>query len=129
MGAPKILSELEVVKTARKGITKKTINDIIQMTGMTQAEFARYLNVTPRAIQRKDVNEHLSTNTSEKALIISNLYSRGSQVLSSLENFKLWMETPNVALGNVPPKEYLDTFSGIEYLMDELGRIENGFML
>ncbi|HEY4785254.1 MAG TPA: MbcA/ParS/Xre antitoxin family protein, partial [Bacteroidales bacterium] len=65
---------------------------------------------------------------SEKALLISNLYGKGSQLFGSIDNFKEWMDTSNIALGNVKPKEYLDTFSGIEYLTEELGRIEHGFM-
>jgi putative toxin-antitoxin system antitoxin component (TIGR02293 family) len=129
MGALKLLSDIEVVKTARAGITKETINEIIRNTGMTQVEFAKYINLTTRAIQRKDNHEKLSINISEKALLISNLYSRGSQLFEGIDNFKEWMNTSNLALGNVKPKEYLDTFSGIEYLMEELGRIEYGFMI
>lgn len=129
MGALRILTELELVKSAREGITKKKIDDIIKITGMTQSEFGKYIDLTPRAIQRKGWDERLSKSSSEKALLISNLYSKGSQIFDGTDNFKLWMDSPNMALGNVKPKEYLDTFSGIEYLMEELGRIEHGFML
>lgn len=129
MGALRILTDLELVKSAREGITREKINDIIKMTGMTQEEFGRYINLTSRAIQRKRLNDKLSTSISEKALLIFNLYGKGSQLFGSIEEFKEWMDTPNLALGNVKPKEYLDTFSGIEYLTEELGRIEHGFMM
>jgi putative toxin-antitoxin system antitoxin component (TIGR02293 family) len=128
MGAFKLLSDLELVKTAREGITKKTVNEIIKLTGLTQIEFSNYINLTTRAIQRKDENEKLSKAISEKALLISNLYCKGSDVLGSIDNFKEWMDTANVALGNIKPKEYLDTYSGIEFLNDELGRMEHGMM-
>jgi putative toxin-antitoxin system antitoxin component (TIGR02293 family) len=129
MGALRILTELELVKSAREGITKKDVNNIIKMTGLTQVEFGKYIDLTSRAIQRKSLNDKLSTSISEKALLISNLYNKGSQAFEGIDNFKEWMDTPNLALGNVKPKEYLDTFSGIEYLMEELGRIEHGFMV
>jgi putative toxin-antitoxin system antitoxin component (TIGR02293 family) len=129
MGALKLLSDLELVKTAREGITKKTVNEIIKLTGLTQIEFSNYINLTTRAIQRKDENEKLSITISEKALLISNLYCKGSDVLGSIDNFKEWMDTTNYALGNIKPKEYLDTYSGIEFLNDELGRMEHGMML
>lgn len=129
MGALKLLSDIELVKTAREGITKETFNEIIRNTGLTQVEFAKYINLTTRAIQRKDIHEKLSINISEKALLISNLYSRGSQIFDGVDHFKEWMDTVNMALGMVKPKEYLDTYSGIEYLMEELGRIEQGFMM
>jgi putative toxin-antitoxin system antitoxin component (TIGR02293 family) len=129
MGALRILTELELVKSAREGITKKDVNNIIKITGLTQVEFGKYIDLTSRAIQRKSLNDKLSTSISEKALLISNLYGKGSQAFEGIDNFKEWMDTPNLALGNVKPKEYLDTFSGIEYLMEELGRIEHGFMV
>lgn len=129
MGALRILTELELVKSAREGITKKDVNNIIKITGLTQVEFGKYIDLTSRAIQRKNPNDKLSTSISEKALLISNLYGKGSQVFEGIDHFKEWMDTTNLALGNVKPKEYLDTFSGIEYLTEELGRIEHGFMV
>jgi Uncharacterized conserved protein len=129
MGALRILTDLELVKSAREGITKEKVNDIIKMTGLTQVEFGRYIDLTTRAIQRKNLTDRLSKSISEKALLIYNLYGRGSQIFGDIEDFKDWMDTPNIALGNVKPKEYLDTFSGIEFLTEELGRIEHGYML
>jgi putative toxin-antitoxin system antitoxin component (TIGR02293 family) len=129
MGALRILTDLELVKSAREGITKEKINDIIKITGMTQGEFGKYINLTSRAIQRKSLNDKLSTSISEKALLIFNLYGKGSQIFEGIDDFKEWMDTSNIALGNVKPKDYLDTFSGIEYLTEELGRIEHGFMV
>ena len=129
MGALRILTDLELVKSAREGITKEKVNDIIKMTGLTQVEFGHYIDLTTRAIQRKNLTDRLSKSISEKALLIYNLYGRGAQIFGDIEDFKDWMDTPNIALGNVKPKEYLDTFSGIEYLTEELGRIEHGYML
>lgn len=129
MGALRILTDLELVKSAREGITKEKVNDIIKMTGLTQVEFGRYIDLTSRAIQRKNIGDRLSKSISEKALLIYNLYSRGSQLFGGIDEFKEWMDTTNIALGNIKPKEYLDTYSGIEYLTEELGRIEHGFMV
>ena len=129
MGALRILTELELVKSAREGITKEKVNDIIKMTGLTQVEFGRYIDLTSRAIQRKGLDDRLSKSISEKALLIYNLYGRGGQIFGDIDEFKEWMDTVNIALGNVKPKEYLDTYSGIEYLNEELGRIEHGYMV
>ena len=128
MGALRILTDLELVKSAREGITKEKVNDIIKMTGLTQVEFGKYIDLTTRAIQRKGLSDKLSKSISEKALLIFNLYGKGSQIFGGIDDFKEWMDTINIALGNVKPKEYLDTYSGIEYLTEELGRIEYGLM-
>ena len=63
---------------------------------------------------------------SEKALEITQLYSRGEEVFGSLILFEKWMDTSTAALGNKKPKAFLDTSLGIEILMEELGRIEHG---
>jgi putative toxin-antitoxin system antitoxin component (TIGR02293 family) len=125
---PDILNESEVVYAARIGVTRKQVNDIIGITGFTLNEMGQYVHVAPRTLQRKKLNEKLPSDISEKVLLIQNLYLRGSIVLGSLPAFKQWMSLPNIALGGSMPKEFLDTFSGIEYIMQELGRIEHGFV-
>ena len=42
--------------------------------------------------------------------------------------FEIWLNTLNVALGGIKPKDVLDSAFGIEWLMDELGRIEHGVL-
>jgi putative toxin-antitoxin system antitoxin component (TIGR02293 family) len=125
---PDILSESEVVYAARAGVTRRNVNDMLTITGFTLNEMGQYVHVTPRTLQRKKLNEKLPSDISEKVLLIQNLYIRGSQVLGSLPAFKQWMSLPNIALEGNMPKEFLDTFSGIEYIMQELGRIEHGFV-
>ena len=123
-----ILSGNDLLKAARDGITKEMVNAIIRSTGLSLNEFGHYIHLTARAIQRKKLNEKLSPGASERALLISNLYNKGCEVFGSKDKFKEWIESKNIVFSNAKPKEYLDTFSGIEYLMEELGRIEHGFM-
>lgn len=122
-----ILEESEVVYAARAGVNKEKINDIILMTGFTLNEMGKYVHVTPRTLQRKKPGDKLPIDTSERVLLIQNLYAKGSIVLGNLQLFQNWMATPNMAFDGAKPKDFLDTFSGIEFLMQELGRIEHGF--
>jgi putative toxin-antitoxin system antitoxin component (TIGR02293 family) len=128
MATINILSGNDLLNAARDGITKEMVNAIIRSTGLSLNEFGRYIHLTARAIQRKKLNEKLSPGASERALLISNLYNKGCEVFGSKDKFKEWIESKNIVFSNAKPKEYLDTFSGIEYLMEELGRIEHGFM-
>lgn len=43
------------------------------------------------------------------------------------EKFYNWLNTKNQAMGGEKPVSYLDTFSGIQLVMDELNAIEYGF--
>jgi putative toxin-antitoxin system antitoxin component (TIGR02293 family) len=65
---------------------------------------------------------------SDKILQIAILYRTGNEVFGDKANFDTWLETKNVALGGVKPKELLDNTFGISLVRDELGRIENGVL-
>jgi putative toxin-antitoxin system antitoxin component (TIGR02293 family) len=122
-----ILQESEVVYAARAGVNRKKVNDIILMTGFTLNEMGKYVHVAPRTLQRKNPDEKLPSDISERVLLIQNVYIKGSIVMGSLQVFQNWMNTNNTALNGAKPKDFLDTFSGIEFIMHELGRIEHGF--
>lgn len=123
-----ILNESEVLYAARSGVTRRKVTDLMNLAGFTLAEMGQYVHVTPRTLQRKNSTEKLPTDISERVLLIQNLYYKGSKVFGHIDAFKQWMLQPNVALGEVAPKSFLDTFSGIELIMHELGRIEHGFI-
>ena len=122
-----ILNDSEIIFEARKGINRNRIIEVMSITGLTVEEMGQYIHITPRTLQRKDYKEMLPTDISEKVLLIQNLYARGSQVFGSLNTFKDWMNTPNITLEGAKPKDLMDTYSGIEYLKQELGRLEQGF--
>lgn len=122
-----ILNESEIVYAARAGVKREKINEIMSITGFSLTEIGQYTHVAPRTLQRKDPNEKLPSDISEKVLLIQNLYIKGPKVLGTLTDFQQWMANSNLAFGNAKPKDFLDTYSGIDFIMHELGRIEHGF--
>ena len=122
-----VLNDSEIVHEARKGITRSKVIEIMSITELTINEMGQYIHVSPRTLQRKDYKEYLPSEISEKVLLIQNLYARGSKTFNSLDAFKDWMNTPNITMEGSKPKDLLDTYSGIEYLKHELGRLEHGF--
>jgi putative toxin-antitoxin system antitoxin component (TIGR02293 family) len=123
-----IMSESEVLYASRAGITRQKVTDLMNLAGFTLAEMGQFMHIAPRTIQRKNSDEKLPSDISERVLLIQNLYHKGGKVFGDINAFKQWMLQPNLALGEVAPKTYLDTFSGIELLMHELGRIEHGLV-
>ena len=65
---------------------------------------------------------------SERILQIEILYSKGEEVFSNRGHFTKWLETKNLALGDILPLDLLKTSFGINLLMDELIRIEHGVL-
>lgn len=44
-----------------------------------------------------------------------------------MDKFHNWLNIENPVMGDEKPVSYIDTFSGIQLLMDELNAIEYGF--
>lgn len=116
----------QFIQLIRKGIPKKSIDTILDRTGMSEADLARFLHVSLRTIQRRAPDELLDPSQSERLIELARLYTRGESVFGDLAGFIDWMETAIPALGQKAPHTFLDTSIGISILMDELGRIEHG---
>jgi putative toxin-antitoxin system antitoxin component (TIGR02293 family) len=114
------------LKLIRGGLTRGSLDTLMNKTGINIYELADILEVTDRTLRRYTSEEVLNKRLSERALEIAKLYSRGEEVFGDAISFNQWMNTEVPALGHRQPKSFLDTSMGIQMLMDELGRIEHG---
>ena len=114
------------IEVIRKGVPKKVLDHLLLKLGFTEDEMASFLHVSKRTLQRRAPQEALNQEQSERLIELARLYSKGAEVLGGIESFKRWMDTNIVSLGNKKPKDFLDTSIGINFLIDELGRIEHG---
>jgi len=64
---------------------------------------------------------------SDKEFLIAQLFKSGNDLFGSKDKFRNWLNTENLVMGNEKPDSYLDTFSSIQLVMDELNAIEYGF--
>lgn len=119
-------SDIDVLHLIKKGISKKALNATIQMMGISLDEMAEILHVSERTLRRFNDDTKLNTEQSERIMELTKLYYHAEEVLGSLDNVKVWMNTPILALGQQCPKYFLDTSLGIGMLNDILGRIEHG---
>ncbi len=121
------ISEKNFLIGARKGIQKSMLLSIARETGLTLKELSSYLRISTRSIQEKEPSQFIAPGPSERALYIAKLFKSGSEIFGSMEKFHNWLNIENSVLGGEKPVSYLDTFSGIQLVMDELNAIENGF--
>lgn len=119
-------NENDFIFCIRNGVPKKALNNLIKITGITNSELSAIIRTSDRTLRRYDPLRKLNAAQSERVIELAKLYSRGEEVFDNLESFKEWMNSTVMALGNKKPKEFLDTSLGIESLMEELGRIEQG---
>ena len=120
-------SEKDFLSVARKGIPKSKLLAIARESGLTLKELSSYLRISTRSIQEKEPSQYLAPGPSERALYIAKLFNTGKEIFGSMDKFHNWLNIENSAMGGEKPVSYLDTFSGIQLVLDELNAIEYGF--
>jgi len=121
------ISEKDFLIGARKGIQKSRLLSIARESGLTLKELSSYLRISTRSIQEKEPSQLIAPGPSERALYIAKLFKSGIDLFGSKEKFHSWLNSDNTVMGNEKPVSYLDTFSGIQLVLDELNAIEYGF--
>jgi putative toxin-antitoxin system antitoxin component (TIGR02293 family) len=121
------ISEKDFLIGARKGIQKSRLLSIARESGLTLKEISSYLRISTRSIQEKEPSQLIAPGPSERALYIAKLFKSGIDLFGSKEKFHSWLNSENTVMGNEKPVSYLDTFSGIQLVLDELNAIEYGF--
>ena len=121
-----IRNNVDFIGMIREGVPKKSLDHLMDNTGLTVAEISTIIRTSDRTLRRYTARQKLNPEQSERIIELARLYSRGEDVFGSMDAFKQWMNSTVVALGNKKPKTYLDTSLGINILMNELGRIEHG---
>ncbi len=119
-------STLDWVAAVRRGIAAGAVDALTSAVGLTQAELAAALGISPRTLVRRKKEGVLSSEESAKLLRLARVVVRAQEVFEDLAPALDWLMSPNRALAGVPPLSLLDTDIGAEAVLDTLGRIEHG---
>lgn len=58
----------------------------------------------------------------------SQMLKRGVEIFGDKESFMAWLHCPSLAFAGQTPLSLLHTPSGVEMVLDEIGRIEHGVL-
>ena len=120
---------LYVINEVRKGIAYSSFTNAVKNIPLTLREWSGILDLSERTLQRyKKEKRAFDTLQSEKIVQVTLLIRYGRDVFGDEKKFNLWLNTENLSIGNIKPKELLDSSFGIDLLKDELTRIENGIL-
>jgi putative toxin-antitoxin system antitoxin component (TIGR02293 family) len=120
---------LIIIDAVRTGIAFKDFENIISRTPFSLPEWANYLKISERTIQRNQKERKaFQPLQSERIIELAMLYDYGVEVFEKRDHFNVWLNTTSPVLGGRLPKELLDTKFGIGLVRDELGRIEHGVL-
>jgi putative toxin-antitoxin system antitoxin component (TIGR02293 family) len=119
--------EVNLTNMVREGVSFSYFSRLSDQIHLGTQEWADYLHLSERTIQRyKKEKKSFDPIYAERIVIIELLYKKGIEVFGAEDNFYTWMDTKSIALGQVKPKDLLDTSFGITMVYNELGRIEHG---
>lgn len=121
-----INSPHDLVDLARQGLFKSAIDSLAELLELPAKELVPYLHISERTLQRYDEQKKLSPELSDHVIQLARVYARAVEVFEDHNKAVKWLKYPLLALGGVTPISCLDNFSGIELVLDELGRIEYG---
>lgn len=118
-----------LIHATRDGIDYKSFNKVTGKIPFNTRDWAYLLHLSLRTLQRyKTVNQTFDPLQTEKILEIIMLFKLGKKIFGDEHKFTTWLETTNVAMGGIIPKELLDSSFGIHFIKDELMRIEHGVL-
>jgi putative toxin-antitoxin system antitoxin component (TIGR02293 family) len=119
-------SPMAKLEAIRKGLQPGAINDLIAVTGATQNDVSRWLDITEPTLRKHVQNtRELNLGISEHIIQLFELFNKGLDTFGSLDEFKNWLKHYNMGIDAVP-FDLLDTITGIGIVISELIRIDYG---
>ena len=123
-------NKLWMIMTIRQGVSYHLFDAIQKYTPFSEENWATFLNLSTKSLQRyKKDKTRFKPLHSEKIIELAEVTQIGLDVFDTMEQFKLWLETPSFALGKIKPMELLRDSYGKEMVIAELVRIDHGIFV
>ena len=123
-------NKMLIIRLIREGVPYSLFSLIKDITPFTEANWAEFLSVSTKTLERyKKSSQSFKPIHSEKIIEMAEVTNVGKEVFGDMEKFKLWLDTPNFALGNMKPMELLKDSYGKELVIGELTRINHGILV
>ncbi len=114
----------------RKGIPYSTVGLVKEALNLTDNEFADYLGISLRTLQRKrDSREKLSISEGDRLFRIARIFALAVSVLENEEMARKWLHRPQRGLGGRVPIHVIHTEAGAQEVEDLLEKIEFGVLV
>lgn len=125
-----LADKMLIIQAIRAGIPYSLFDLIQHYTPFTESDWAGLLDISGKSLQRyRQAGSHLFKPLhSEKIIEMAEVTKAGLDVFGDMEKLKLWLNTPNFALGKLKPIELLKDSYGKELVMGELTRINYGIL-
>lgn len=116
-----------MISVIKKGVPYSLFALIKDVTPFSESDWAHLLDLSAKSLSRyKQASKDFRPLQSEKIIEMAEVTRAGVETFGSIEKFRLWLETPNFALGSLRPLDLLKDSYGKEMVLSELVHIEHG---
>ncbi len=126
-----LTSKILIIIAIRAGIPYSLFDLIQDYTPFTDQDWAKFLDISTKSLHRyKTTSSYLFKSIhSEKIIEVAEVTKIGLDVFGNMDKFKLWLNTPNFALGRLKPIDLLKDSYGKELVISELISINHGILV
>jgi putative toxin-antitoxin system antitoxin component (TIGR02293 family) len=119
-------SDKDLREAIREGFPPAVVEELMRASGLTLAELASALDLSPRSLQRRRRSGRLARYESDRLYRLARLVALANEFLGDHERALHWLKRPNRALGGIAPVTAIDTEPGARQVENVLGRIAYG---
>lgn len=120
---------MRLMKALQTGLPSSALNHFKRATGLADNQVAELLRIGGRTLTRVRASKgRLSADLSDRLYAVASVYARAEQVFGDRETAIGWLNEPQFALRNRPPREFLSSEIGRRQVVELLNRIEHGFV-
>jgi len=119
-------SSTELRDAVRSGLPFSSFEALTKQLEISPQRFTAVFGIPPRTVARRKETRHLNPQESDRLYRVANTLSQAFEVLGSIDKARLWLKTPNRALGCEMPLDLLDTDIGTRQVEEVLLRLNYG---
>jgi putative toxin-antitoxin system antitoxin component (TIGR02293 family) len=121
--------KMAIIFLIQQGVPYSLFDTIQDYTPLEEDDWTEILSLSSKSLQRyKQLEKDFGRLQSEKIIEMAEVTNIGLDVFGNMEQFRLWLGTPNFALGKRKPIELLKDSYGKELVVGELTRINYGIL-
>jgi putative toxin-antitoxin system antitoxin component (TIGR02293 family) len=110
----------------REGLPFSAFESVATQIGLPPLQLTALLGIPNRTMARRKTEQQLTPQESDRLFRLARSFAQVVEVLGSRDKARVWLRTPNRALGGEIPLDLLDTEIGSRQVEEVLFRLEHG---
>lgn len=110
----------------RKGLPFSAFEAVSKHLEVSPQHITTVLGIPPRTVARRKAARYLTPQESDRLYRLARAISQTVETLGTIDKARVWLKTPNRALGGEMPLDLLDTDIGARQVEEVLLRLNYG---